>query len=110
MDSECGASSVCNCREKTNAFANTCERGNCKTDSDCDGRYCSPSAIQLDPYCRSGIAMGSFGFFCHTPKDDCTDDSDCPLPGGGMAGNFPGACVFDAIQSKWACVPMMCVD
>src|SRR5204863_7738820 len=103
MDGECGSSSLCNCREATNAFANTCQHGNCKTDADCGGRYCSPSGIGLDPYCRTGIPLGSFGFFCHTPKDDCTDDADCPI-----SGNFPPTCVFDATQSKWACMPMMC--
>jgi hypothetical protein len=105
MDSECGSSSVCSCREPNNAFANTCEHGNCKTDADCGGKYCSPSGFPIDVYCRSGIPLGSFGFFCHTAKDDCTDDADCAAD-----ASYPPACVFDAVQSRWTCMPMMCVD
>lgn len=104
LDADCGGSSVCSCREAQNALANTCERGNCKTDADCGGRFCSPSGFPIDVYCRTGIDPGSFGFFCHTPKDTCVDDADC-------AGDAAmGACVFDATSARWACKALLCTD
>jgi hypothetical protein len=43
-------------------------------DSDCASGYCSPSVGSL------GTFYGIQGYYCHTPKDTCSNDSDC---GGG---------------------------
>jgi hypothetical protein len=105
MDTDCGSASVCTCREPTNAYANTCERGNCVTDADCGGKYCSPSGFTITVDCRDGIAQGSFGWFCHTAKDDCTDDSDC----ADDSGMDPTVCLFDSAQTKWVCKKTHCL-
>jgi hypothetical protein len=102
-DADCGSASVCSCREPNNAFANTCERGNCKTDADCPNNYCSPSGIGIDVYCRMGISLGSFGYFCHGPTDACLNDTDCTAAG-------MGACIFEPTKSKWVCAAPMCVN
>jgi hypothetical protein len=102
-DSDCGSSSVCDCRESTNADANTCQHGNCKTDMDCASGFCSPSAIDLTVNCRMGVPAGSFGFFCHAKGDDCNSDSDC-----ASNSAIPPKCIFDPNAQKWSCQKMMC--
>jgi len=61
----------------SNDGANTCQRGNCKVDADCPSGFCSPSALSLTFNCRMNVPMGSFGYFCHSNKDECGNDSDC---------------------------------
>jgi hypothetical protein len=75
--------------------ANRCSRsGDCSLDSDCGpGGYCSPS-VQANSQCSSGPAPA--GFFCHTAKDECVNDTDCR----SSAGNF---CVFAPERGLWAC-------
>ncbi len=102
-DSECGSAGVCQCRASKDLGANLCRQGNCRTDSDCGvvGKgFCSPSGVGIDASCREGIASGSFGYFCHTPSDTCTDDTDCGANGA--------ACVFDASSSRWSCRTLSC--
>jgi hypothetical protein len=63
---------------------------NCRVDSDCgtDG-YCSlsprPCNLPFDS-CRA--------YFCHTPRDKCTDDVDCDA----------GKCNYDTVNEYWSCV------
>ncbi|CAN5503087.1 hypothetical protein BH09MYX1_BH09MYX1_32520 [soil metagenome] len=105
VDKDCGGAGVCQCRSSAEGGANACRQGNCRTDGDCGvvGKgYCSPSAVEIDVYCRSGIPSGSFGYFCHTPEDECVSDTDC-------AGLMP-ACVFDVAKSRWACLGLACTD
>ena len=108
-DADCGQSTgVCQCRAATEGGANVCRQGNCRTDGDCGvtGKgFCSPSAVGIDVTCRSGIQTGSFGYFCHTPVDECSNDTDC-----GTAPTGQGACIFDLGKSHWACVTLMCTD
>ncbi len=105
-DKECG-SGVCQCRDPAAGGANACRNGSCRTDGDCGvvGRgYCSPSAVNVDVYCRSGIPAGSFGWFCHGTADECTDDADC------ADGAFGNACIYDVAKQHWACRSLLCTD
>jgi hypothetical protein len=100
-DTDCGTG-VCDCRNKQNREANTCIKGNCRTDGDCKGQSCSPSGVHVDPYCTGGIPIGSYGWFCHTAADECLDDTDC------KALDF-GACVLDTDVVHWKCRALSCV-
>jgi hypothetical protein len=102
-DADCG-SGVCACRSATHHGANTCFHANCRTDADCAGRGCSPSAVATDPSCQSGLAIGSFGYFCHTASDECIDDGDC----GGSGPSGPKICIFDADVAHWRCFATSC--
>ncbi len=96
---------MCECRNPAKHDANVCVHGNCRTDADCDGDYCSPSAVTLDPFCSLDVPIGSVGYFCHAAADECVDDSDCD---GGMA-SFPG-CFFNVDKAHFACFPVQCVN
>jgi hypothetical protein len=72
---------------------NFCLAGNCRVDADCGaGGYCSPT------FGSCGSFFGVVGYYCHTPKDKCVDDSDCP----------PGDCRYDPIGGSWACGTSFC--
>jgi hypothetical protein len=107
-DADCGQSAgVCQCRATAEGGANVCRQGNCRTDGDCGvtGKgFCSPSAVNIDITCRSGIPAGSFGYFCHAPSDECSSDSDCTTSPTGQA------CIFDPGKSHWACINLLCTD
>lgn len=101
MDGDCGAASVCECRQSTNDGANTCQRGNCKMDADCPSGFCSPSALSLTFNCRMNVSTGSFGYFCHSSKDECGNDSDC--------GATPTSrCIFNPDQARFTCTTIVC--
>lgn len=106
-DGDCGQSTgVCQCRAAAEGGANVCRQGNCRTDGDCGvtGKgFCSPSATGIDATCRTGIPSGSFGYFCHTPSDECSNDADCAK---GVTGQ--GACIYDLNKVHWACVTLQC--
>lgn len=103
-DDDCGGGSVCDCRNPSQHNANVCIHGNCRVDADCgqDG-YCSPSAVVVDPFCTTGIPIGSIGYFCHTAQDECTDDADCG------SNDFP-ACFFNVGKLHFACFQLQCVN
>jgi hypothetical protein len=65
--------------------------GNCRIDADCGaGGYCSPSA-------GSDSCGGLGGYYCHTPKDSCINDTDC-------SSNNPGqVCTFSTTDAHWEC-------
>jgi hypothetical protein len=85
-----GGPKVCTCREFPNDD-NRCQAGNCKVDADCGaGGYCSPSA---DP---DKTNFGTTGWWCHTAKDECTDDTDCNT-------TKREKCVFDPMLTHWRC-------
>lgn len=69
--------------------------GNCRSDADCGPSttgYCSPSR-DLGA-CGRGIGAAAWvGWFCHTPRDTCTDDADC----------YPNGCVYVEASGRWAC-------
>jgi hypothetical protein len=89
-DKDCGKT-VCQCTtDNINGYY--CHGGNCAVDADCGEQgYCSPTF---------GIECGAFtgvvGFYCHTAKDECTDDSDCK-------GKEQGFCAFDPDKKLWRC-------
>lgn len=88
-DAECENKGVCECRT-TDKAANKCKAGNCRTDADCKGTYCSPSLGSC------GHMFGTVGFFCHTPKDECNDDDDCP-------GKIPDSCRYIPEAGAFKC-------
>ena len=70
-DKDCENGGVCACRE-AETRPNRCKTGNCRVDADCKGTFCSPSLGNC------GHMFGTVGYFCHTVKDECIDDDDCP--------------------------------
>jgi hypothetical protein len=91
-DTDCATGQACACHGSPYTFGagNTCLAGNCRVDSDCGpGNYCSPS--------YDVSSCGSLlGYFCHTPNDQCVDDSDC--------GDFvAGVCAYSAASGSWQC-------
>ena len=99
-DSDCNGG-VCDCRESpahvTWGTQTVCLGGNCRTDSDCGpGGYCSPSPL---PGCG---AQSWYAYFCHTPGDQCVNDTDC------NQGN--AYCAYEASSSRWVCSTGMCPD
>ncbi len=106
-DGDCGKD-VCICREtvvpgvSADPSRNTlCTGvGNCQVDADCGaGGYCSPSA-SFD--CGAGV-VAYYGFYCHTPADQCVNDSDC----APQANAF---CTYDPHIQHWTCSTAICRD
>jgi|HubBroStandDraft_2_1064218.scaffolds.fasta_scaffold22188_4 hypothetical protein len=98
-DSNCPSGAPCICRSSsTDNTANVCESGgNCAIDSECGGRYCSPSPVPSAEEC-GGTSPYLFPYYCHTAMDACVDDSDCFADGGGAS-----FCVYDPPARRWAC-------
>jgi hypothetical protein len=102
-DGDCGGASVCDCRNTAQSGANTCFHGDCLVDSDCGPHgWCSPSATLVPSNCTNSLDPGSVGYFCHTPADECTNDSDCTSP-----TNYP-LCVYTVSKAHWACFSPRC--
>jgi len=103
-DADCSGNLPCGCRETSSSTtANACTTaGDCRVDADCGrGGSCSPSLVGTPGTCIGTVCQSScpsvncgHGYFCHTPKDSCVDDSDCPV----------GACTFDVTGQSWLCV------
>ena len=92
-DEDCPAGIVCHCRGD---YGNACyTEGNCLTDADCGPGYCSPTR-----YC---LQRGFDGYYCHTPQDECIDDSDC------QTVDTNGVCAYDAAVGRWICRYDQCV-
>jgi hypothetical protein len=98
-DDDCATGQTCACHGSPYTFGsgNTCVPGNCRVDADCGaGGYCSPTPAlpcNVDgraPFCQA------VGYYCHTTRDQCVDDSDCQGVG------FPG-CLFDPSVGYWRC-------
>lgn len=97
-DNDCATGAdkgVCACRASGSNAANTCKKGNCRVDADCKGSYCSPSLGSC------GHMFGTVGYFCHTPKDECNDDDDCP-------GKTDGACRYIPEVGTFKCATNEC--
>jgi hypothetical protein len=91
-DTDCKTGDLCVCHGSgySDGEGNTCTPGNCRVDSDCGtGGFCSPS------HGTSGCG-GVTGYYCHTAKDTCTDDSDC-------GGSSIDICAWSAKQGRWTC-------
>lgn len=93
-DAACPMDQTCACHGSpyTDSQGNTCVAGNCRVDADCGaGGYCSPSSLMA--ICGYSLA----GYYCHTPMDQCTDDSDCSTAQG------PAICAYSTATSRWQC-------
>lgn len=102
-DTDCSNKLACVCRDSASSFdANTCmPSGGCLVDTDCGPNgFCSPSLVaKLDCMCPSNVG-GTYdndrcghGYFCHTQKDSCVNDSDC----NGTT------CAYDMVDNRWSC-------
>jgi hypothetical protein len=102
-DADCGGTNVCSCRGDTHGNAGTagyrtCLQSKCRVDADCGpGGYCSPS-VSSD----CGPFFGIAGYFCHTPDDACTDDSEC------QQGSTKGYCAWQPALGHWGCGYTFC--
>jgi hypothetical protein len=98
-DTDCQSGETCACHGSPYMFGrgNLCVPGNCQVDADCGtGGYCSPTpALPCNMNGRDFYCQGR-GYYCHTPKDECVDDSDCQGVG------FPG-CLYDQSAGYWKC-------
>jgi hypothetical protein len=73
---------------------NTCVPGDCRVDSDCGpGGYCSPTVAP------NGLSLS--GYYCHTPLDQCIDDTDCPTAGAPTPSL--GFCYYAPTTARWQC-------
>ncbi len=95
-DDDC--SGVCECNGGFGSDANVCLRqGDCNVDADCGaGNFCSPS------FGDCGSFSGTIGYFCHTPQDDCVNDSDCTSMGPQWY------CRYDPLVARWSCSDAQC--
>ena len=92
-DTACMMGQTCACHGSayTAGLGNTCAPGNCRVDADCGhGGYCSPSAA-------TNTCGTLSGYYCHTPKDQCTNDSDC---GTSQQGTM---CIYSPSTGSWSC-------
>lgn len=97
-DSECNTGGPCACEGGFWSDSNACLAGNCRTDADCSGGYCSPT------FGGCGDYAGVTGYYCHTPEDTCVDDADCTGPDTGQ-----GYCMYRPEVAHWACGYGQCV-
>lgn len=95
-DSDCKSElSVCACDPMDHGHR--CLPSDCQVDADCGpGGFCSPS---FGLHC--GSYHGVLSYHCHTPKDDCLDDSDCKKSGYGY-------CAFESKSGHWICGKQEC--
>ncbi|HMJ09811.1 MAG TPA: hypothetical protein VK524_00325 [Polyangiaceae bacterium] len=92
-------SGVCECEGGFRSDNNQCLReGNCKTNADCgSGGYCSPTLGTCGNYTKI------VGYYCHTPQDECVNDSDC----SGAGANW--YCAYSPMAGHWKCSNSHCV-
>lgn len=95
-DGDCAAGLVCQCGGGFRSDHNVCFRsGNCRIDADCGpGGFCSPT------YGSCGDYSSFVAYYCHTPQDECLDDSDC--------GDYPSYCAYDEVAGRWTCQDSHC--
>lgn len=88
-DGKCATGGPCLCGGRPDSYGwNICLDGNCTIDGDCgEAGRCSPT---LDPCDDSHIS----GQYCHTPEDECDDDTDC------LSGVH---CKYVEERGRWAC-------
>ncbi len=104
-DADCGKG-VCNCQHDATdqGEGHFCSPGNCRVDADCKGGYCSPSY----PLCTlSGPALPT-GYFCHSSKDECTNDDDCKPSIKKGYGPIGTRCAWSPESARWQCSSEEC--
>jgi hypothetical protein len=91
-DSDCGAGQLCVCHGSAYSYGgNACMPGSCRVDSDCGAAgYCSPAHGTTN----CGYVSG---YYCHTPRDLCVNDSDCSSTSGA------DVCTWSATDNRWEC-------
>jgi hypothetical protein len=92
-DTDCPCGQTCACHDSAYSWGgNTCVPGNCRVDADCGaGGFCSPAPAVP---CNSGFCEGNPPpYYCHTPDDQCVDDTDCQT----------GGCVYSPTAGYWLC-------
>jgi hypothetical protein len=101
-DDDCTTGFACACDlrcDPARAFApaSVCVPAGCRTDADCGpGGFCSLSFVPASGSCSGTLNGAVTGTFCHTPSDECTNDSDC-------AENAPfNLCLYGLVQ-HWIC-------
>jgi len=88
---------VCQCA--IDGQPSRCARaGDCRVDADCgsDG-YCSPAEN------NRGCGYDLHGYFCHTPYDECIDDSDC-------LEDYGWFCTYFEAAERWAGSHASCAE
>ena len=101
-DSDCGTGGVCQCEGGFRSDNNVCLKSVCQIDADCGpGSWCSPSFGDCGNY------TGVTGYYCHTPKDECINDSDCV--GQGPVGPGTPYCMYNEAAGYWQCSSSHCV-
>lgn len=99
QDSECATGGPCGCEMSFWSDANACLDGNCRVDGDCgEAGYCSPTLSECGNY--SGVV----GYWCHTPEDECVNDSECMNSDMGA-----GYCMYSSPVGHWVCSYSQCV-
>jgi hypothetical protein len=92
-DTDCPMNQLCVCHDSAyNGGGNVCMPGNCRVDYDCGGFDCSPT------HGTTGCG-GVTGYYCHTARDTCVNDSDC-----ADAGSLD-VCAFSMTTNRWECGP-----
>jgi hypothetical protein len=97
-DVDCPADQTCACHGSpyTYGAGNVCVPGNCRVDADCgSGGYCSPSPAVL---CGTTSHCQGVAYYCHTPQDQCDNDTDCAGNGLGFIG-----CFYSTSEGFWLC-------
>jgi hypothetical protein len=94
-DTDCPTGETCGCRGSPYVSGgNSCVKSDCRVDSDCGaGGYCSPT---------TGSCGVLLGYFCHTQKDQCVNDSDCAIDGGGLR-----KCGYSTTAGYWMCTNVL---
>lgn len=98
-DKDCkDGKTVCTC-EQDGEKGYYCKSGDCAIDADCpESGFCSPSWSST-----CGAFLGVVGWYCHTKRDECTNDSEC------TKGEEKGYCAFDPDKKHWRCGYGHCV-
>lgn len=104
VDADCGLG-VCLCGHDaaTADGEHRCVLGDCRVDADCgSGGFCSPSygLCSHDPH--------PTGFFCHSDRDECFTNSDCPKTKSDVARSTHVQCGYSRATRRWVCMSEQC--